>query len=85
MSEPRFVARVPEGQNCSPAPALGFVSATDGDAMCVTCPTTHQKWKLPKTSVHLHVGEVAKGARQRAQRYMGRICKPSEIMAHRSS
>ena len=81
MSEPRFVARVPEGQNCSPAPALGFVSATDGDAMCVTCATTHQKWKLPKTSVHLHVGEVAKGA----QRYMGRICKPSEIMARRSS
>ena len=50
-----FVARVHGSPSCSPAVALGFESASDDDAVCVTCPTTYQRWKLPKTSVQTHV------------------------------
>ena len=78
-----FVARVHGGSSCSPAVALGFESASDGDAVCVTCPTTYQRWKLPKTSVQTHGGIMAKGVRQRAKRYLERISKPSEIIADR--
>ena len=78
-----FVARVHGGSSCTPAVALGFESASDGDTVCVTCPTTYQRWKLPKTSVQAHVGIMAKGVRQRAKRYLERISKPSEIIADR--
>ena len=78
-----FVARVHGSPSCSPAVALGFESASDDDAVCVTCPTTYQRWKLPKTSVQTHGGIMAKGVRQRAKRYLERISKPSEIIADR--
>ena len=78
-----FVARVHGGSSCSPAVALGFESASDGDAVCVTCPTTYQRWKLPKTSVQTHEGVFADGVRKRAKRYLERISKPSEISADR--
>ena len=78
-----FVARVHGGSSCSPAVALGFESASDGAAVCVTCPTTYQRWKLPKTSVQTHQGVMAYGVRKRAKRYLERISKPSEIIADR--
>ena len=78
-----FVARVHGGSSCSPAVALGFESASDGAAVCVTCPTTYQRWKLPKTSVQAHQGVFADGVRKRAKRYLERISKPSEISADR--
>ena len=47
-----FVERVSVSTDCRPTLALGFVSAIDGpgdgDAVCVTCPTTHQKWKVDR-------------------------------------
>jgi len=78
-----FVARVHGGSSCSPAVALGFESASDGDTVCVTCPTTYQRWKLPKTSVQAHQGVMAKGVRRSAKRYLERISKPSEVVADR--
>ena len=82
-----FVQRVLVRTDCRPNLALGFVSAIDGpgdgDAACVTCPTTHQKWEVDRVLVQQFVGDVARNDRQRAQRHMKWICKPSEDVAVR--
>ena len=82
-----FVERVSVSTDCRPTLALGFVSAIDGpgdgDAVCVTCPTTYQKWKVDRALVQQFVGDVARNDRKRAQRHMKSICKPSEDVAVR--
>ena len=82
-----FVERVSVSADCRPTLALGFVSAIDGpgdgDAVCVTCPTTYQKWKVDRALVQQFVGDVGRNDRQRAQRHMKSICKPSEDVAVR--
>ena len=80
-----FVERVSVSTDCRPTLALGFVSAIDGpgdgDAVCVTCPTTYQKWKVDRALVQQFLGDVGRNDRKRAQRHMKSICKPSEDMA----